>query len=843
MSKDDTIRPDSEQIIKSGIDDETVRVSSQIISAGLQTSSATPSIANQIILNNEKYIVLKSIGVSGEAEVFLLEKNNEKFVLKLYYPRFSPKTEIVQSLKGLKHPDIIALIDYGYYENRFFEVMEYAEGGSLYDLLPVRDIKFLTQMVREAIEALNYCHTHSIIHRDIKPQNLFLKNADKRDLLIGDFGISSTLDEGFSKRLTSQSRTTIYAAPELFQSIGGKTVIDKKVDYYSLGITLIYLWTGKEPFEGLGEYGIMRMKIEGRVEIPDDLPEEFKNLIKGLITVEPPKRWGYEEVQSWLKGERVAVHYRTYKPEYKEFVFGMIKGEQMVVSDPADLAELMDKYPDIGTKHLYKKGISKWVEQVNQSLFSEIESIVDDEYPRDQTAGLIKAIYILDTDRRFKGVDGEFYFTNEEIAECFERNFSHYEKDLQNPNAPYYLFLEARGYQEEANRFRKLFKTVSSGKASLNTLILILQGGDTFIMGEYRITKPEELLSVDKDTKLKLINDLADIESKLSIWIQAFPDIKDNIDKWRFLKRFDETTFRYALKEGFEFQGKIARDVAQLKDLLKGYLSTYTRGTKNFDWKEAEYWLTNYINASFDDFIKTYHSLVNELIETSPETPYKIRYEKEISVIKTQTQLIKDKILKERNDKKRVVDEEYNKILSARREDYKKERKEKSLVAILDRSDEGDWYYRWLIIISAVIGAVTLAINLINFVINEAFNSGLGVIGAIFFGVIVGAGLGAIVGIVGAVLGAIVELVLGKFAMVIMGPIRAIIYVIIAIISGIVSIALYPIYKYKINAIQLTPQEESAYKDSLDNIEKHFAGKEKYGMTQASINIIGSFDF
>lgn len=52
------------------------------------------------------------------------------------------------------------------------------------------------------------------------------------------------------------------------------------------------------------------------------MPEEFKNLIKGLITVEPPKRWGYEEVQRWLKGgEKVEVHYRTYKPEYeyKEF--------------------------------------------------------------------------------------------------------------------------------------------------------------------------------------------------------------------------------------------------------------------------------------------------------------------------------------------------------------------------------------------------------------------------------------------------------------------------------------------------------------------------------------------
>jgi serine/threonine protein kinase len=64
---------------------------------------------------------------------------------------------------------------------------------------------------------------------------------DKTGLVIGDFGISSALEEGFSKHLTDQARTNTYAAPEVFQSIRGNAVIGKEVDYYSLGISLIHL--------------------------------------------------------------------------------------------------------------------------------------------------------------------------------------------------------------------------------------------------------------------------------------------------------------------------------------------------------------------------------------------------------------------------------------------------------------------------------------------------------------------------------------------------------------------------------------------------------------------------
>jgi len=592
---DKTIRPGSEQVIKSGIEDsKTIRGTPGVISSGVKSSFIQPSVGTELILGGECYPILKFLAASGEAEVFLAEKNGQKLVVKLYYASFAPKEEVLEKLKSVKHPDIIELLDYGYYQNRFYEVMKYAEGGSLYDVLPIKDVNLLKEVVEEVVNALNYCHEHGIIHRDIKPQNIFFQKLGNKDVAIGDFGISSALHEGFSKRLTKQARTTVYAAPEVFQNVEGKTIIGREVDYYSLGITLVHLWSGREPFEGMGEYAIMRAKIDGNVEIPDDLPTDFKHLVRGLITIEPAKRWGYEEVQRWLRGESVEVHYETYKPQYEKFLFGTIQGEQLLVSNPIDMAELMDKYPEIGIKHLYKKGLSQWVKN-NPGLYSQLESIVEDEYPRDHTAGLIKAIYVLDPERPFKGIDGKRYSSGEEIAECLERNFSHYEKDLCNANAPFYLFLEARGYEQEANRFRKLFKDVKP-KAALNAVILLMQGGDTFVTGKYRIHRPEELLNVDNDTKLQLIKDLADTESKLSIWIQAFPELKDSIDKWRSLGRFDERTFRYAIGAGVEWQGEAAKDPDQLKQLL-------AKHPEHFDYQEANYWLNNYMNASLNELI------------------------------------------------------------------------------------------------------------------------------------------------------------------------------------------------------------------------------------------------
>ena len=594
-----TERPSTDQIISSGITAGTERNDVPIILSSIDSPQIiSSSLSNEIILNGIKYKILKQIARSGESEIYLVGQNGGNFVFKYYYSQYKPKDEILKKLKGLKHPDIICLIDHGYYQERFFEISEYAQGGTLQEIMPVNTIGKIKEIVGQTIEALNYCHSHGIIHRDIKPENIFYSAIDKKDIVIGDFGIASNVKEGDEDVLTTLARTNLYAAPELFSSIRGKTIIEKSVDYYALGITLLHLWFGRNPFEDIDEYSVMRLKSEGRIVFPDHIDHEVEKLIKGLITVNPRDRWAYDETKRWLKGEDVKVNYQTVQFAYKPYSFGMIGTQQIIVNNPKDLAYYLEKYPEKGEGHLYRNTIAKWIEPIDPGLFNELMDIVEKDYPRDKTAGLTKAIYILDTEKPFKVLNGIELNKQEDIALHLEQHFGHYEKDLKNPNASFYLFLEAKNYKDKAIEYRGYF-TKTNAEAALNTLIFTLQGSGKFIIDHYTIYQPEELLRVDDVRKAKIIGQLSNINSKLSLWIAGFQPLQPTINQWRVLKRYDATTLRYALQQGFEFNGNIVNNKAEFNSLFETFCASYSYGSIN----EANYWLVNYVHSSLYEIV------------------------------------------------------------------------------------------------------------------------------------------------------------------------------------------------------------------------------------------------
>jgi serine/threonine protein kinase len=353
---------------------------------------------------------------SGEAEIYLSNKNSKKFVIKHYYPNFKPKYEILERLKGIDHPDIINLYEYGMRNDRFFEIMDFAEGGSLADkdsngnfkYLPMRE-NIVLGVIKEIVNAFNYCHTKGIIHRDIKPGNLFYKNADGSDILVGDFGISSELDleGGMSKRITTTSRTEGYAAPEIYSGI-----IGKEIDYYALGTTIFELLTGVMAFAGRNEGHIMRDTMQGRV-IEDLLSrDEAKNfssrmqqLIKGLLTVRHDKRWGFGEVDRFLKGETISVFQEKLKN------IPPLKINDIQSSDLAEIARALAKYPEPSKKMLYRGLISRWAE-FEPPLALKIGDIAEENntYGR-QDYGLYQLIYLLDPNFPYKTEDGNIVKT------------------------------------------------------------------------------------------------------------------------------------------------------------------------------------------------------------------------------------------------------------------------------------------------------------------------------------------------------------------------------------------------------------------------------------------------
>jgi len=579
---------------------DSIKSGGPTISAGIGPSRAASSsilvnAGDSIILNNVHYQYLSVLSKSsGEAEIFLLSRVGKKCVFKLYYPNFKPSDEILKKLVQLNHEDIINVLDYGYYYDRFFELMDYAEGGTLDRYLPIKDTERIRQIVAETIKSFQYCHNQGIIHKDIKPQNMYFKNSDGTDLLIGDFGISSILESGMSRHLTSQSLTVGYAAPEMY-GIHGKVYVGREVDYYALGITLIHIWEGKSPFEGLGIHAISNVTTCGKVHVPEDMPKNMQKLVKGLITLDYTKRWGYDEVHRWLKGEDVPVYFHIREINYPPYQFGYLDGQNQVATTPEELAALIKKYADRGKKQLYSNKIAAWVNLFNQGLSADIDSIVEDDYPKDQDAGLQKAIYILNPDEGFEARNGTSCHTAEELGDALEADAFHYMIELAKPSHPFYLFLEAHDDKKEADTFRNYFTTFSTKKA-FNTIILELHSREALKLDGVWYNVLEDLLNYPN--KYSVINGMKDTESKMSLWIEGLNDntVKDQVIKWRNLNRHNETTLTYALEKGSPFHfpnGDVAFNKTEFEELFCQFIKT-----NEFQLKKISSLLSTHDDAS-----------------------------------------------------------------------------------------------------------------------------------------------------------------------------------------------------------------------------------------------------
>ena len=171
--------------------------------------------------------------------------------------------------------------------------MPYIRGGSLNARLHREDKFSLEQVdscVRQASAALDYAHSHGIIHRDIKPQNMLIRVEDDR-LLLADFGIAKLL--GSSTSATSRSAaigTLAYMAPEQFRG-----EVTPAVDIYALGCVLFELLSGEAPFLGTTEqivYSHMLAPIPSIVERSNGMASErLQSVIERVLAKQPGDRF------------------------------------------------------------------------------------------------------------------------------------------------------------------------------------------------------------------------------------------------------------------------------------------------------------------------------------------------------------------------------------------------------------------------------------------------------------------------------------------------------------------------------------------------------------------------
>jgi serine/threonine protein kinase len=251
--------------------------------------------------------ILEQLPTKGaEADIFVVDDSGEQRVLKLYRHKLEPKIEILSRITEISRENSRCFVTYfktGFDEEtgRWYELQEFIQNGSVSDLS--RDVKrseiFVSQFTQELAEAIQCLHDNGIIHCDIKPANVLVRDLEPLDLVLADFGISSLMASDASRKMTGLKGTPMYWAPEAFSR-----VIGRASDWWGLGMMLLEMLAGEHPFEGLSGSEIIKKLTLGNVDVPESLGPDWGLLVKGLLTKDDSRRWGKNEIDRWLAGAR-----------------------------------------------------------------------------------------------------------------------------------------------------------------------------------------------------------------------------------------------------------------------------------------------------------------------------------------------------------------------------------------------------------------------------------------------------------------------------------------------------------------------------------------------------------
>ena len=235
----------------------------------------------------ERYEILGKIGTGGMADVYKAKdhKLNRFVAVKVLKPEFREDTTFIRKFRSeaqaaavLTHPNIVNVFDVVDDKGVYYIVMEFIEGITLKEYISKKgklSVKESTSIAIQVSMGLEAAHSHGIVHRDVKPQNIIISMDGK--VKVTDFGIARAAS---SNTISSNVMGSVhYSSPE--QVRGGYS--DEKSDIYSLGITLYEMVTGKVPFDGDTTVAIAIKHLQEEMVPPSVYTPELPHSLEQII--------------------------------------------------------------------------------------------------------------------------------------------------------------------------------------------------------------------------------------------------------------------------------------------------------------------------------------------------------------------------------------------------------------------------------------------------------------------------------------------------------------------------------------------------------------------------------
>ncbi|HRI10959.1 MAG TPA: serine/threonine-protein kinase, partial [Nannocystaceae bacterium] len=271
--------------------------------AEVQSEASVHDLIGTVIAG--RYRIDKLLGEGGMGAVyrgFHLHLRRD-FAIKVLHPDVTRDPEIsrrfereAQSAARLDHPNCIQVTEFGTTDDGIkYMVMQLLEGIELQDLVRgplelTRALDFIVQI----LSGLEHAHAKGVVHRDLKPQNVFVtRDASGKELLkIVDFGIAKIVaGEGAGEQMTRAGLvfgTPLYMSPE--QCLG--VDVDGRTDLYSTGILLYFMLSGKLPFYGDDPVAVIRMQVSQEPPpLPPSVPADLAAIVRRLLAKQRDQRF------------------------------------------------------------------------------------------------------------------------------------------------------------------------------------------------------------------------------------------------------------------------------------------------------------------------------------------------------------------------------------------------------------------------------------------------------------------------------------------------------------------------------------------------------------------------